>query len=99
VVGDLSELMLGVSEEDRERLRGEIDHFFHLAAIYDMTADPERNEKLNVGGTLGARLWRADSPRALDARRSLVRQPPTVRARGRCRSFSWLVSDRMLSWH
>jgi len=54
VVGDLSELMLGVSEEDRERLRGEIDHFFHLAAIYDMTADPERNEKLNVGGTLRA---------------------------------------------
>jgi len=33
VVGDLSELMLGVSEEDRERLRGEIDHFIHLAAI------------------------------------------------------------------
>ncbi len=51
MVGDLSELMLGVSEEDRERLRGEIDHFFHLAAIYDMTADPERNEKLNVGRT------------------------------------------------
>ena len=31
--------------------RGGIDHFFHLAAIYDMTADDATNEKLNVGGT------------------------------------------------
>ena len=28
-----------------------IDHFFHLAAIYDMTVGDERNEELNVGGT------------------------------------------------
>ena len=54
VVGDLSEPMLGVSEADRETLRGEVDHFFHLAAIYDMTAEAERNEKLNVGGTRNA---------------------------------------------
>ena len=32
-------------------LRGTVDHFFHLAAIYDMTADEERNALLNVGGT------------------------------------------------
>jgi NAD(P)-dependent dehydrogenase (short-subunit alcohol dehydrogenase family) len=54
VVGDLSQPLLGVSDEDRERLRGQIDHFFHLAAIYDMTADAESNEKLNVGGTRNA---------------------------------------------
>src|SRR5687767_13234235 len=42
VTGDLTEERLGVSDEDVERLKG-VDHFFHLAAIYDMTADDERN--------------------------------------------------------
>ena len=28
-----------------------VEHFFHLAAIYDMTADEERNRRLNVNGT------------------------------------------------
>ena len=37
IVGDLSQRRLGVSEEDIERLKG-VDHVFHLAAIYDMTA-------------------------------------------------------------
>jgi NAD(P)-dependent dehydrogenase (short-subunit alcohol dehydrogenase family) len=54
VVGDLREPRLGVSDEDVEKLKGEIDHFFHLAAIYDMTADDEVNEALNVGGTTHA---------------------------------------------
>ena len=31
-----------------------IDHFFHLAAIYDMGADEERNALLNIGGTKNA---------------------------------------------
>jgi NAD(P)-dependent dehydrogenase (short-subunit alcohol dehydrogenase family) len=48
VIGDLGEPMLGV---DPSALKGHIDHFFHLAAIYDMTADDERNERLNVAGT------------------------------------------------
>ena len=48
--GDLSEPLLGVSEEDRKALAG-VEHFFHLAAIYDMTADEERNRRLNVNGT------------------------------------------------
>ncbi|MGH2949799.1 MAG: SDR family oxidoreductase [Solirubrobacteraceae bacterium] len=50
VLGDLSEPRLGV---DPDQL-GQIDHFFHLAAIYDMTADEARNEQLNVGGTRNA---------------------------------------------
>jgi thioester reductase-like protein len=54
VAGDLSEPLLGVSDEDRERLRSNVDHFFHLAAIYDMAADEERNTQLNVGGTQNA---------------------------------------------
>ncbi|MFN8204680.1 MAG: SDR family oxidoreductase [Solirubrobacteraceae bacterium] len=52
VIGDLSLPRLGVRDEDLARLRDVgIEHFFHLAAIYDMTVDDERNEQLNVGGT------------------------------------------------
>jgi thioester reductase-like protein len=51
IVGDLSEPRLGVSDEDAERLRGEVDHLFHLAAIYDMTADAESQRIANVEGT------------------------------------------------
>ena len=32
-------------------MRGDVDHFFHLAAIYDMTADAESQEVANVEGT------------------------------------------------
>jgi thioester reductase-like protein len=51
VVGNLSEPSLGLSDEQIEALRGQIEHFFHLAAIYDMTAPEEANERLNVQGT------------------------------------------------
>jgi NAD(P)-dependent dehydrogenase (short-subunit alcohol dehydrogenase family) len=51
IVGDLSERNLGVSPEDLERLRGNVDHLFHLAAIYDMTADAEKQRVANVEGT------------------------------------------------
>jgi NAD(P)-dependent dehydrogenase (short-subunit alcohol dehydrogenase family) len=51
VVGDLQEPTLGVSDEQQAELRGNVDHFFHLAAMYDMTADDELNETLNVQGT------------------------------------------------
>jgi NAD(P)-dependent dehydrogenase (short-subunit alcohol dehydrogenase family) len=52
IVGDLAKPSLGVSEADVERLtQAGIDHFFHLAAVYDMTADEERNRVANVEGT------------------------------------------------
>jgi NAD(P)-dependent dehydrogenase (short-subunit alcohol dehydrogenase family) len=51
VAGDLSQPGLGISEEDLITLRGSIDHFFHLAAIYDMTADAATQEVANVEGT------------------------------------------------
>ncbi len=55
VSGDLSEPLLGVDEETRRVLKGTIDHFFHLAALYDMAAaDDSRNEQVNVAGTLNA---------------------------------------------
>ena len=49
VVGDLGENHLGVNQQ-----LPKIDHFFHLAAIYDMAADETRNALLNVGGTQNA---------------------------------------------
>jgi short-subunit dehydrogenase len=51
VSGDLTQVGLAVSEEDLVQMRGEIDHFFHLAAIYDITADAETQEVANVEGT------------------------------------------------
>jgi short-subunit dehydrogenase len=51
IAGDLAQPGLGVSEEDLITLRGEVDHFFHLAAIYDMTAGVEAQEIANVEGT------------------------------------------------
>jgi NAD(P)-dependent dehydrogenase (short-subunit alcohol dehydrogenase family) len=55
VTGDLGEPRLGVSDEQVAELReAGIHHFFHLAAIYDMTAPDERNEELNVAGTRNA---------------------------------------------
>jgi NAD(P)-dependent dehydrogenase (short-subunit alcohol dehydrogenase family) len=54
VVGDLQEPRLGVSEEQIAALQGQIEHVFHLAAIYDMTAAEEVNERLNVVGTRNA---------------------------------------------
>ena len=51
VVGDLGKPNLGMTKAWVAEHRGSIDHFFHLAAIYDMTASSELNEQLNVGGT------------------------------------------------
>ncbi|HEY2771882.1 MAG TPA: SDR family oxidoreductase [Solirubrobacteraceae bacterium] len=51
LVGDLTESRLGVSDEQAQELRGDVEHFFHLAAIYDMTADEDRNRIANVEGT------------------------------------------------
>jgi NAD(P)-dependent dehydrogenase (short-subunit alcohol dehydrogenase family) len=64
VTGDLSQEKLGC--EDRiDELRGEIDHFFHLAAIYDMTADAESQRIANVEGTRQA----VELAEALEAKR------------------------------
>jgi NAD(P)-dependent dehydrogenase (short-subunit alcohol dehydrogenase family) len=54
VEGDLTRPRLGVPRAWIREHRGDIQHFFHLAAIYDMTATDELNETLNVGGTRAA---------------------------------------------
>jgi thioester reductase-like protein len=51
VRGDLGEPGLGIDSMWIEEHKGSIEHMFHLAAIYDMTADERQNERLNNGGT------------------------------------------------
>ncbi|HEY3726635.1 MAG TPA: SDR family oxidoreductase [Solirubrobacteraceae bacterium] len=55
ITGDLAQSRLGLSDEAvAELVAAGIDHFFHLAAIYDMAADDERNQIANVDGTRNA---------------------------------------------
>jgi NAD(P)-dependent dehydrogenase (short-subunit alcohol dehydrogenase family) len=51
VLGDVSQPLLGLDAAQIAGLRGTIDHLFHLAAIYDMTAKEEANRVANVEGT------------------------------------------------
>ena len=51
IVGDLTQAQLGVSQADLGRLNGCIDHFFHLAAIYDLKASAADQQQANVEGT------------------------------------------------
>jgi thioester reductase-like protein len=64
VIGDLRRPLLGIEKEQVEELRGKVNHFFHLAAVYDMTAPAERNTAVNVGGTTHA----VELARAVDAK-------------------------------
>jgi len=64
VTGDLRRPMLGVDPDRVAELHGKVEHFFHLAAVYDMTAPAERNTAVNVGGTTHA----VELARALDVK-------------------------------
>jgi len=54
VFGDLTQKKLGVSAEDAKQLKGEVQHFWHLAAVYDLDADAESQVQVNVEGTRNA---------------------------------------------
>lgn len=51
IEGDLSKPRLGVKPAWVRKHADTIDHFFHLAAIYDMEADAESQHASNVNGT------------------------------------------------
>jgi NAD(P)-dependent dehydrogenase (short-subunit alcohol dehydrogenase family) len=51
VFGDLTSKKLGVSAEDMKKLKGQVDHFYHLAAVYDLSADEESQIAVNIEGT------------------------------------------------
>ena len=53
VYGDLAQPRLGLTKAAVKEL-GKIDHFFHLAAIYDLAADAESQIQVNIDGTRNA---------------------------------------------
>ena len=63
VVGDLTAPRLGVASEVLKALKGRIDHFYHLAAVYDLQADEQSQVRVNVEGTRNT----VEFARAIDA--------------------------------
>ncbi|MCT6717502.1 SDR family oxidoreductase [Acidovorax sp. 22279] len=63
VFGDLTAKKLGVSADDVKKLKGQIDHFYHLAAVYDLAADEETQVAVNIEGTRNT----VDLAKAIDA--------------------------------
>ncbi|KFN46984.1 SDR family oxidoreductase [Arenimonas metalli] len=51
VAGDLSKPKLGLSAAQVKALAGKVQHFFHLAAIYDLSADAASQQVANIDGT------------------------------------------------
>src|SRR5690554_5087766 len=54
VIGDLTSKNLGIDAKTLKSLKGNVDHFFHLAAVYDMGADEESQAATNIEGTRAA---------------------------------------------
>ncbi len=54
IVGDLAKAKLGVAPADMAKLKGKVTHLFHLAAIYDLSADAESQRVANIDGTRNA---------------------------------------------
>ena len=63
VSGDLTARKLGVSGEALKALKGHIDAVYHLAAVYDLSADEESQVKVNIAGTRNM----VDFAKAVDA--------------------------------
>jgi NAD(P)-dependent dehydrogenase (short-subunit alcohol dehydrogenase family) len=51
VTGDLTAKKLGVAAETMKALKGQIAAVYHLAAVYDLSADAEEQIQVNVDGT------------------------------------------------
>ncbi len=51
VVGDMTADNCGLAPAQLRALKGKVKHFFHLAAIYDLTASAEAQVAANVEGT------------------------------------------------
>ena len=63
VYGDLTAKKLGVSAEAIKKLKGQVDHVYHLAAVYDLSADAESQIAVNIEGTRAV----VEFARAIDA--------------------------------
>jgi len=51
VTGDLGQACLGVSDADRLQLKGRVQQFYHLGAVYDLLADEATQMVANIDGT------------------------------------------------
>lgn len=51
VYGNLDAKRLGVAADQIKALKGQIDHVYHLAAIYDLAAPEEAQVRANIEGT------------------------------------------------
>ena len=51
VYGDLTAKKLGLVPETIKSLKGQVDHFYHLAAVYDLGADEASQIAVNIDGT------------------------------------------------
>ncbi|MBX3636709.1 MAG: SDR family oxidoreductase [Rubrivivax sp.] len=51
VAGDLTQKKLGVAADALKALKGRVDAVYHLAAVYDLSADEESQIRINVEGT------------------------------------------------
>ena len=63
VFGDLTSKKLGVTADAVKALKGHVDHFYHLAAVYDLGADEESQIAVNIEGTRNT----IDFAKAIDA--------------------------------
>ena len=63
VFGDLTSKKLGVSADDMKTLKGKVDHVYHLAAVYDLSADETSQVRVNIEGTRNA----VEFAKAIDA--------------------------------
>jgi len=63
VYGDLTAKKLGVSADELKKLKGKVDHMYHLAAVYDLSADAESQIQVNIEGTRNA----VEFAKAIDA--------------------------------
>jgi len=54
VYGNLETKELGVGAQEIKNLTGQIDHLYHLAAVYDISADEESQIAANIDGTRNA---------------------------------------------
>ena len=64
VFGDLTSKKLGVAADVVKQLKGQIDHLYHLAAVYDLSADEASQVAVNIEGTRAA----VEFAKAIDAK-------------------------------
>ncbi len=63
IFGDLTTKKLGIASDDIKALKGKIDHFYHLAAVYDLGADEASQIAVNIDGTRNT----IEATKAMDA--------------------------------